>query len=276
MENEYQLVVADIDGTLIEKGAPLGERSKDAIRRLREHGVYFGIASGRDVDIQVLHQYKVWGFDRNFEIVIGMNGSQLYDGIHQKRYDYYKLKTAWMKEIIELMEPYCENMYIYWHGKILALREDDEVIASAMRTQCDLVVAKDPSEMWQEENAKIMVRVAEEKMPEMEAYAAAHEGSGWIAFKTQPFLLEFTDRRVSKAVALENFCRFNSIPLSRVMAFGDMSNDNEMLKAAGCGVCLKNGGDDTKACADAITRLPVEQEGFADYIEQHILLKHGW
>ena len=72
MENEYQLVVADIDGTLIEKGAPLGERSKDAIRRLREHGVYFGIASGRDVDIQVLHQYKVWGFDRNFEIVIGM------------------------------------------------------------------------------------------------------------------------------------------------------------------------------------------------------------
>lgn len=30
------------------------------------------------------------------------------------------------------------------------------------------------------------------------------------------------------------------------MAFGDTSNDNDMLKVAGCGVCMINGTDDTK------------------------------
>ena len=52
------------------------------------------------------------------------------------------------------------------------------------------------------------------------------------------------------------------------MAFGDTSNDNEMLKVAGCGVCMINGTDDTKACANAITTYDNDHDGLAIYLEE--------
>lgn len=56
--------------------------------------------------------------------------------------------------------------------------------------------------------------------------------------------------------------------LKDVMAFGDTSNDNEMLKVAGCGVCMINGTDDTKACANAITTYDNDHDGLAIYLEE--------
>jgi hydroxymethylpyrimidine pyrophosphatase-like HAD family hydrolase len=52
-----------------------------------------------------------------------------------------------------------------------------------------------------------------------------------------------------------------------ILAFGDTTNDNSMLEEAGWGVCLCNGSDDTKACADDVTRYSCREDGFADYLE---------
>ena len=55
-----------------------------------------------------------------------------------------------------------------------------------------------------------------------------------------------------------------------VVAFGDMSNDNPMLLAAGTGVCLKNGAQDTKDCADYITDYTNNEDGLAKFINKYI------
>ncbi len=54
-----------------------------------------------------------------------------------------------------------------------------------------------------------------------------------------------------------------------VIAFGDTSNDNEMLKAAGWGVCMKNGSNDTKAIADDITDFTCDEDGLGRYLEKN-------
>jgi HAD superfamily hydrolase (TIGR01484 family) len=41
------LVLADVDGTLVTQDKVLTERTKDAVRRLRERGIRFAITSGR-------------------------------------------------------------------------------------------------------------------------------------------------------------------------------------------------------------------------------------
>ena len=53
---DLRLVLCDIDGTLIVTGQPLSARTKDVLNRLHEHGVLVGIASGRSVDQQLIHQ----------------------------------------------------------------------------------------------------------------------------------------------------------------------------------------------------------------------------
>ena len=45
----------------------------------------------------------------------------------------------------------------------------------------------------------------------------------------------------------------NNIALEDVAAFGDTTNDNDMIAISGTGVCMCNGSDDTKAIADFIT-----------------------
>lgn len=126
---------------------------------------------------------------------------------------------------------------------------------------------------WKEENAKIMFRVDEAEMPLIEQYFKKHPSQHYKAFKTQNTLIEFSDKRISKAIALEKFCKNNKISLCSVMAFGDMSNDKEMLEISGWGVSLLNGSDDLKLIADDITEKDCENEGVADYLEKYIKSK---
>lgn len=275
MEN-LRLVLCDIDGTLVTTGEPLSEKAKDVIERLHAHGVLFGIASGRSVDQQLIKQAGQWNFDWQFDVVIGMNGGELWDGLQNKRSDHFKLKKEWIKEIVELMEPFHLNPFMYYHDVMLCLREDDASVKSSRRNRTHLQVAKTMEEFWGEDNAKIMFRMKEELMPEVEAYLEKHPSEHYHAFKTQTTLIEFTDRRINKSVAVKAFCEENGIDLSEVMAFGDMSNDKEMLACAGWGVCLLNGSDDTKACANEITEKTCDEDGFADYVEKHILAPRGW
>ncbi len=271
MIEKVRLVVCDIDSTLVTEKRELTPNTKKVIEKLHDQGVYFGIASGRSIDQQLIHQAKDWGFDFEFDVLIGMNGSELWDGINQKRYDYFKLKREWIKEIIDLMEPFKLNPFIYHQGKMKCQFEDEMMKYSSKKNRMNIEIVDDVSKMYEEENAKIMFRMPEEMMAEVERYVADHPSPYYKAFKTQPTMLEFTDSRVSKAVALEKFCQINNISLKEVMAFGDMSNDNEMLACSGWGVCMINGGEDTKAVADDITEKSNDEEGFAHYMKKHYL-----
>ena len=87
-----------------------------------------------------------------------------------------------------------------------------------------------------------------------------------MAFKTQPIMLEFTDKRTDKANALKEYAKMNTLRMDEIMAFGDMTNDNNMLIVSGIGVCLKNGSDDTKDSADLITEHTNNEDGFARFL----------
>ena len=265
-----KLIICDIDNTLTGNGLPLSKRTQETIQKLREKGIYFGIASGRPLD-EVMGCAKKWGFDSQFEVVVGMNGCELWDEIHQEQHETYKLKIEWMKEIYERMKPFGGNVYIYFHGALVCKDKDQRMMLSAKKSGKEVYSVENEEELWSEENAKMMFRVEEEKMAEIEKFFEENPSPYYKAFKTQTTLIEFADKRISKAVALEKFCENNQISLEDVVAFGDMSNDKEMLEAAGWGVCLLNGSDDMKAIADDITDLVCDEDGFADYCEKHYL-----
>ncbi|MGN1343094.1 MAG: HAD family hydrolase [Traorella sp.] len=264
------LIICDIDNTIQSLDKPMSEKTKDVIRRLRQKGILFGIASGRPLD-EVLMNAKKWGFDTQFDVVIGMNGCEMWDNLHQKQDDSYKLKCEWMAEIYEKMKCFDGSPYIYSHGKLMCLKKDERMEKSAMKSHKDLICVNNCEELWREENGKMMFRIKEEQMDEAERYFEENKSPYYKAFKTQTTLLEFADRRISKAIALEKFCEENQLSLDEVVSFGDMSNDKEMLEVSGWGVCLLNGSDDVKAVADDVTPLTCDEDGFADYCEKHYL-----
>ena len=256
-KQDIKLVVCDIDGSLVTTDHVLTDRAKDVIKRLHEKGIYFGIASGRSIQQHLSKQAEVC--------------AEMWDGVHQKRHDYYKLKREWLKEIIELMAPFELNPFVYVDGISLYYKVDPSVIESAKRNKTNYRIVEDVSELYEKETAKILFRMSEELMVKVEQYIKEHPSPYYRAFKTQTTVLEFADIRVNKAVPLISFCKLNGIDLSQVVSFGDMTNDDELLQASGLGVCLLNGSSETKAKANAITEKTNDEDGFAYFMEKHFL-----
>ena len=268
MMEDIKLVVCDIDGTLVNDEHELSELTKRVIVSLHKKGIGFGVASGRDVG-ELRFFAEKWELGFPFDIVIGMNGAQLWDEAKRQRHDYYLMKREWLKEVLDIMRPFDLNPYIIVDDKLYCKREDDLIVASSKRNGTKIVVVKDDSDFYKDENAKIMFKIREDKIDQIMDYAKKRITGAYTAFKTQPVMLEFADKRTDKGNALKEYAKLNGLDLKHIMAFGDMSNDNGLLKIAGYGVCLKNGADDTKEAADMITEYDNNHDGFARFIIDH-------
>ncbi len=277
MTNHVKLVVADIDGTLVDDvNHEMMPVTKKALHILQDHGVYLGIASGRSVDQTMKNRIKKWGFEKPFELLIGLNGGEIYDEVHHTKTEFYKLKKEYVKEIIEMMAPFNLNPFIYRDDYMLASRMDKDMEASSKRNSQGVHIAKDISELYETDISKIMFRMSAELMPKAEERVASFGEKPYRAFKTQTTMLEFMDKRINKGNALRKFCEDNEIALEDVIAFGDMTNDNELLETAGWGVCLCNGNEETKAISNDITIYDNNHDGLGYYLMEKVIHKKEW
>lgn len=268
MYENIKLIVCDIDGTMVPSHNKLSDYGKEMIQKIKEKNILFGIASGRSIkDIKYI--LSTWGYNQ-IDFIIGLNGSQLYDGTDDKVYDYFQMKPEWIKETFDIMRPFSHNPVMYFQKAYMCGVYDEKIHFSAQYTKSDYVVAQLEEDFYQEPNAKIMFRVDEKDMPEVERRVKEFESVYYKGNKTQSTLMEFQNRQASKAYALEQFCIKHNIKLIDTMAFGDTTNDNEMIEAAGIGVCMINGSQDTKELADVITEKSVIEDGWADFIDRYI------
>ena len=98
--NDIKLVVCDIDGTLTRTGTITpSEYTLDIIKKLHDRGIAFGLGSGRDAG-QLRHLYEEWGLPFEFDVCIGLNGSEYFD---LERNEVRKLFTLPKKDVEEIV-----------------------------------------------------------------------------------------------------------------------------------------------------------------------------
>lgn len=73
------------------------------------------------------------------------------------------------------------------------------------------------------------------------------------SYRSKENYLEFTHKKISKALALEKLAEYYQVPLSNTMAIGDHDNDAEMIAASGMGIAMANGSVAARNKADFIT-----------------------
>ena len=271
--SDTQLLVCDIDGTLTADGTIYPSAyTLSTIEALHEKGIAFGLASGRSVD-QLRSLKEEWGLSFDFDMVIGLNGSEYYDLINDTKHVLYELSTRDVKDIIEgMLGRFPDlNVSIYADGCRLLRFEDEMAVLSRKRTGMENKIVDDISQMWEKPCTKVMFRVSEEVMARIEPYALSLTNERFRPCKTQTTMLEFMHASANKGAALLKYCEGSDTDISKVVAFGDMDNDNELLKEAGFGVCMCNGADQTKACADDVSFLSNNEDGCAAYINRYIL-----
>ena len=269
MENKFKLIVADIDGTITKSDRTTSKRNIDAIEKLRDTGYIFGLASGRPID-DVSNKYKLWNMRNQFDFIIGWNGCQLYDDKTNKLYEYNLMSENDLKETIEFMDEFDCTINMYSPGIYLSSKETDRAWYSAFKNKREFVVDGNKERYYEKPNGGIMFRTSPDNIPTIEEKLKTLKKKNYVGFKTQPDLIEFCHKDCNKGYALRKYCEIYGISLQNCMAFGDTSNDNEMLKIC-YGICMKNGSLDTKSCAKIITEVECDEDGFSEFVEKHIL-----
>ena len=269
-------VIADVDGTISDKGAKPMPRTLAALEALHERGILFGTASGRPLDHRSLDKAHDWGLSFEFDLAIGMNGGDVWDKDHEGVEHIMRLSKDYIQEICEFMWPLDCNVIVYENAydHVLVKRRDARLEQSIYRNG-SLVEITTPAVMAEKDTGKIEIQYDPEVpglMEEIEAVVNAHKSPNWADVRTFAGTVEFMTPGLDKGVGLRRYAERNNIPLNQIMAFGDMDNDVAMIAAAGWGVAMANGCDDAKAVAKAITEYGVSEDGMGRYLEDHVLL----
>jgi Cof subfamily protein (haloacid dehalogenase superfamily) len=76
--------------------------------------------------------------------------------------------------------------------------------------------------------------------------------------RTRPDYLEIIPVEASKGAALARLAAHLGVPIGRVVAVGDQENDLEMLREAGVGVAMPHAPEPVRRAADRVAPLPAE------------------
>ena len=118
-------VMCDVDGTLLNQDGIVSPATVEAIKKIREKGILFGLSTGRDVH-SVKTLLTVWGISGLVDAIVGTGGAEIYD--YQLNIDKssYPLDGELIKDIIKHHEGMDLNFAIPYEGTLYAPKDDEK------------------------------------------------------------------------------------------------------------------------------------------------------
>jgi len=263
-----KLIASDLDGTIIDANGNCDPAIAETIRRVRKLGVKFAICSGRPIS-SVKPLVKNWGLEGLCDFIIGSNGGEVWELATDKKAMAYTLSPSLIREIIDLYEPLGLLPTLYGDGDELFVQEitpQAEIVAKRIGMR---LTAADIRTITTEPQIKEMMILDPELMEKTEAFYEAHKDIRYIGFKTAADLFEFNHPLLAKDVGVQILAAHMHIEPDEIMAFGDTTNDLDMLRFVKYAIVMENGTDDAKSLACDIAP-SVNEAGFAKYLDQHL------
>lgn len=266
---DIKAVMCDVDGTLLTDEGVVSPKTVEAIKKLREKGILFGLCTGRDVP-SVKNQMKDWGIEGLVDAVVGSGGSEVYDAALHVDKSNHPLEGRFIKDIMHHYEDLDVNFAIPYQGLLFAPKDDDLI---KMLSKADGIPYKivDFDEFLEEPKPKVMIVFEPEYMDTVlersKTFHNEHYKSAGLI--TASVLYEYMDPRISKTLGLKEIMELHGWTMENLCSFGDADNDHDMTLNAGIGVVMENGSEHTKSVADFITD-DNNHDGIATFIEKYL------
>lgn len=263
--NQYKVVVVDVDGTLITSDNHVTPITKEAIKKVKEKGILFGVATGRAVSsaMNMLKQYEV---DHLVDFLVCSNGVEIVDLKDNHSIITYPLTKDDLITITNYMKP-CEVDYCLYDNGYLYTNNVSEIIHRISVFNNLKPVICPIEELPLPQAQKIVFAIPQEKVDDVKEHKKKINDPRYSCFFTQAELFEFVDYRVSKATGISAFLSERGLSMENVVTFGDAENDSDMLVKAGLGVAMANAPLDIQAQADVVTKTN-DEDGVAYYLDK--------
>ena len=242
------VLVTDLDGTLLTSEKKITEADFQAIRRFRDLGGRFTVATGRTV--QTFEQYRAM-LDINMPVIM-YNGAGIYD-YEKKRFMYTRPlpndAKSYAEDVLGSMEGLggevlkTDGTYVFRNTDYQKLHVK---LCNIVPNYCEL--SEIPDGDW----LKVLFAMAPEDVPYLEMLARNKHYSGVGFVRTADILYEMLPEGVSKGAALAKYRELEGMEDCTFVAVGDFDNDIEMLTEADLGACPSNAEDSVKSKADLV------------------------
>lgn len=251
-----RLIAFDLDGTLLDGRKNIPEENLRALRAAAAAGALLVPATGR-IYTGVPELLRQLPGARYF---ITINGACAYDAVEDKNLYASELSVdcclrliAYMDRLPAIYDCYQDNWgyisrdmfekagdYIPDPGIMKMMRELRTPVDSLADTlrQKGRPVQKMQMHFQDMDERKRQLKLVAERFPETAVSSSL------------PWNIEINSAGATKGQALKALCSALDIDLGDVLAFGDGSNDLDMLRTAGIGVAMGNAVEEVKAAAD--------------------------
>jgi Cof subfamily protein (haloacid dehalogenase superfamily) len=263
---QIELVLADVDGTLVTPQKQLTDRTIAAVRALNDAGVKFAVTSGRPPrGMQMLVQ------PLSLSLPLAAFNGGLFARPDMSVIEERSIDPAIVAPIVALIAEHGLDAWLY-RGADWLLRDPD---AAHVEKEADTVrfapTVVEDFDAVTEGVAKI-VGVSDDlaRVAEAEADARAKFGDHVSAARSQPYYLDVTHPDANKGAVVRYLSREYDIPASSIATLGDMPNDVLMFAHSGLSIAMGNASSDVQRAARRVTASN-DDEGFAKAIERFVL-----
>ncbi|MDO4909018.1 MAG: HAD family hydrolase [Corynebacterium sp.] len=267
MSFSKKLIVSDLDGTLLGSNERISPRARAVLSRAHQDGVVVVLATGRPPRWvhPVIEQLDF------FPLCVTGNGAVVYDSEKQTVLQSHLMDSETMFAVVEhakkvlgshvgfAVERLADDVFAPEHEHF-AINEDFE------RVWPDFGEGIEPLHSLISRPAmKLLIRDTTRSAKEMAALLGTVPGAQFT-YSIDLGLIEVSAAGVTKARTLNELAEKLKIDPADAIAFGDMPNDEAMLKWAGTGVAMGNAHPHVKSIADMVARTN-DEDGLAEVLE---------
>ena len=254
-----ELIILDIDGTLLDSDNHLPESSESAIRALINQGKHITLCSGRCYP-EVRPIINHLGIQDPYAV---SGGSAIIDPVLDAAIYFSLMRTEQILSLVDMAHTFDMGILAHTIKELLCevTERDWEFIQSleTMRGHGSFMPKRVMDITTQITSGIIRLNVfsrtikLEDILPEIRK-----RNLGVHAIKMTR-TIEIANAGIHKGAALQKIASYLDIPLEKTAAIGDALNDVEFLKSAGYGIAMGNAPQELKQVADFVA--PTSDEG---------------
>lgn len=261
-----ELVISDVDGTLVQPDKSLSPGTIAAVARLQSHGIPVAVVSARPP--RGLH----W-ITETLDLkgpCAGFNGGSIVapDGIIL---EWNPVPPDMARLALDLFKARNVSAWLFTKNEWLATDPDGPHVAHERHTvRFDERIVDDFTPYLGEVGKLCGVDDDPGKLAAVEAELQSLLQGRASALRSQTYYLDVTHTDANKGHAVTALARLLHVDIQDVAVLGDMANDVPMFRVAGYSVAMGNGTDAVKAAASATTAAN-DHDGWAQAVDTLLL-----
>jgi Cof subfamily protein (haloacid dehalogenase superfamily) len=264
--SRIKLVIADIDGTLVTKEKLLTPRSVQAVQRLQDVGILFGITTGRPPKGAKMLIDSL----PNLKFIAGFNGGV----VVRRDFSLFKenlLPAPTAEQVVQIILAQKMDAWLYT-DKDWFVRDQRAYRVDREQKTVQFPPKVVPTFDGLFDRVAKIVGISEnyDLVARCEQELQARFGESVSAARSQPFYVDVTHPKANKGEVVIMASEFAGIPTREIATIGDMANDVTMFEQSGVSIAMGNASPEVQKAATHVTASN-QEEGFATAMDDFIL-----